>query len=59
MLGKIKKIDGVELVENASLKRYNTYRLETVARYLVFPDNRENLRELVMFLEREKQGIAI
>lgn len=44
---------GIEFYEAVSLKKYNTYRLETVARYLVFPDNRDNLRELVMFLERE------
>ena len=43
-------MDGVELVENASLKRYNTYRLEVIAKYLVFPNTKEDFRDILKFL---------
>jgi len=46
----IKKMDGVELVENASLKRYNTYRLDVTCKYLVFPNTKEEFRDIVKFL---------
>lgn len=39
-----------EYYVDASLKRYNTYRLDTKCRYLVFPKNKEEVRELVKFL---------
>jgi len=43
-------MDGVELVENASLKRYNTYRLDVTCKYLVFPNTKEEFRDIVKFL---------
>lgn len=48
----IKKLD-IEFYEEISLKRYNTYRLDTICKYLVFPDNKENLRDLIKFLTEE------
>jgi len=39
-----------EFYENISLKKYNTYRLDTIAKYLVFPSVKEELRDLVKFL---------
>lgn len=45
----IKNLD-IEFYEEISLKKYNTYRLDTIVKYLVFPDNRDNLRELLKFL---------
>ena len=41
---------GIEFYENISLKKYNTYRLDTIAKYLVFPDSKENLKSLLQFL---------
>lgn len=46
----IKKMRNVELVENANLKRYNTYRLEVIAKYLVFPNTKEDFRDILKFL---------
>lgn len=40
----------LECYENASLKRYNTYRLDTKCQYLIFPKTKEELRELLRFL---------
>ena len=48
----IKDLD-IEFYEEVSLKKYNTYKLDTIAKYLVFPDNKENLRELLKYLVRE------
>lgn len=48
----IKNLD-IEFYEDVSLKKYNTYRLDTIAKYLVFPDNKDNLRELLKFLVSE------
>lgn len=45
----IKNLD-IEFYEEISLKKYNTYRLDTIVKYLVFPDNKDNLRELLKFL---------
>ena len=40
----------IEIQENANLKKYNTYRLETIAKYLVFPKTKEELRSLFKYL---------
>ena len=48
----IKNLD-IEFYEETSLKRYNTYRLDAFCKYLVFPDNKEKLRDLVKFLSLE------
>lgn len=45
----IKNLD-IEFYEEISLKKYNTYRLDTIVKYLVFPDNKDKLRELLKFL---------
>ena len=42
-----------EYYENASLKRYNTYRLDTKCEYLIFPKTKEELRELLQFLTEQ------
>ena len=46
----IEKLDNVELVMDANLKRYNTYRLEVTAKYLVFPNTKEDFRDILKFL---------
>lgn len=45
----------LEYYEEASLKRYNTYRLDTKAKYLVFPKDKYELRDLLEFLETSKE----
>lgn len=45
----IKNLD-IEFYEEISLKKYNTYRLDTIVKYLVFPDNKDKLRGLLKFL---------
>ena len=40
----------IEYYENCNLKRYNTYRLETICKYLVIPKDKEELRELLKYL---------
>ena len=50
----IEKLDNVELVMDANLKRYNTYRLEVVAKYLVFPNNKEDFRDILEFVVKNK-----
>ncbi len=41
----------MEYYENASLKRYNTYRVDVSCRYLVFPKDKEDFRDLVKYLD--------
>ena len=48
----IKNLD-IEFYEDISLKRYNTYRLEVIAKYLVFPGNKDDLKGLIMFFKKE------
>lgn len=50
----IKKMDNVELVMDASLKRYNTYRLDVIAKYLVFPNTKEEFRDILKFVVDNK-----
>lgn len=45
----------MEYYEEASLKRYNTYRINTICKYLIFPNNKEDLRELIKFLNENNQ----
>ena len=46
----ISKMSDVELVMDANLRRYNTYRLEIIAKYLVFPNTKEEFRDILKFL---------
>ena len=43
---------GLEYYEEANLKRYNTYRLETICKYLIFPRTKEELRDLLKKLAK-------
>lgn len=49
----------LEYYEEASLKRYNTYRLDTKAKYLVFPKDKYELRDLLEFLETTKEKYIV
>ena len=39
-----------EVIENANLQDYNTYKIKTSCNYLVLPDSIEKLAELIKFL---------
>ena len=39
--------------ENISLKNYNTYRVNTIAKFLVFPKNIEELKQILKFLKEQ------
>ena len=47
-------INNYEYYKNISLKRYNTYNLESYADYLIFPTNEEELINLLRFLKENK-----
>lgn len=47
-------INNYEYYKNISLKRYNTYNLESYADYLIFPTNEEELINLLQFLKENK-----
>ena len=47
-------INNYEYYKNISLKRYNTYNLESYADYLVFPTNEEELITLLQSLKENK-----
>lgn len=44
-------IKDYEYIKNASLKKYNTYRLDAKANYLIFPKNISELINLIKFLK--------
>ena len=44
----------LEYLEDVSLKKYNTYRLNTIARYLIFPRDVLELKELINYLRINK-----
>ncbi len=41
----------IECYEEVSLKRYNTYRIDVKCKYLVFPKDKEEFRDLVKYLD--------
>lgn len=43
----------IEFYENINIKKYNTYRLDVVSKYLVIPDNKEKLRDLLIKLNSD------
>ncbi|MBQ8681791.1 MAG: UDP-N-acetylmuramate dehydrogenase [Bacilli bacterium] len=49
----------LEYYEEANLKRYNTYRIETICKYLVFPKTKEELRDLLKYLNNSKERYIV
>ena len=49
----------IEYYEDASLKRYNTYRIDAKCKYLVFPKDKFELVELLKYLKSKKQEYII
>lgn len=47
-------INKYEYYKNVSLKRYNTYKLDVMCEYLIYPKNIEELLELLKYLKENK-----
>lgn len=43
-----------EVLENVSLKKYNTYKIDANAKYLIFPNNLDDLVDLISYSKEEK-----
>ena len=46
--------NSIEYIEKASLKKYNTYKLEVTCNYLVFPKDEIELVNILNELKKEK-----
>lgn len=51
MIKSFIKNNGYEYYENVSIKRYNTYRLDVISKYLVFPKGVLELVDLLKFIK--------
>ena len=49
----------IEYYEEASLKRYNTYRVDAKCKYLIIPKDKYELIELLKYLKEQKQDYII
>ena len=49
----------LEYYEEANLKRYNTYRLETICKYLIFPSTKEEVRDLLKNLNSKEEKYIV
>ena len=52
-------IKDYDYYKNASLKKYNTYRLDIMANYLIFPKNIDELINLLKYLKEKKINYLI
>ena len=50
---------GITYTENASLKKYNTYRIDTTCSYLVFPKNIDELIIIIKYLKEKNINYLI
>lgn len=48
------KDNNIEYLFNASLKKYNTYRIDTRAKYIVFPKDINELKKIIKYLVDNK-----
>ena len=48
-----------EYIGEASLKRYNTYRVDIKCKYLIFPKTKEEFVELLKELKKEKEKYLV
>jgi UDP-N-acetylmuramate dehydrogenase len=51
---EIKKLKVGTVLENVSLKNYTTYKLNGIARALIFPENLECLKKLLTYLKEQE-----
>lgn len=60
MIKNFIKRHNIEYYEEANLKRYNTYRLSTNCKYLILPQTKEELRDLLKYIkEKELKFIVL
>ena len=59
MIKNFIKNNNLEYYSQANLKRYNTYRLETICKYLIFPKTKEELRDLLKYLTETNEKYLI
>lgn len=59
MIKNFIKNNEIECYEEANLKRYNTYRLEVVAKYLIFPKTKLELLELLKCLTSNNEKYIV
>lgn len=59
MIKNFIKNNNLEYYSQANLKRYNTYRLETICKYLIFPKTKEELRDLLKCLTETNEKYLI
>ena len=59
MIKNFIKNNEIECYEEANLKRYNTYRLEVVAKYLIFPKTKLELLELLKYLNSNNEKYIV
>lgn len=51
MIENFIKENNIECYKDASLKKYNTYKIDTKCNYLIFPKNREEIINIIKFLK--------
>ena len=51
MIRNFTRSNNIEMYENVSLKKYNTYRLDVKCNYLVFPKDIDEIVKLISFLK--------
>ena len=49
------EIKGISIIENASLKNFNTYKLESSCRYLIKVETIEGLIAILKYLQKNKK----
>lgn len=49
----------IEYYEDASLKKYNTYRVDAKCKYLVIPKDKEEFRDIVRFLKTHNEKFLV
>ena len=52
MIENFIKTRNIEYYKDASLKKYNTYRVETKCKYLIFPKNKEELISILKIIRK-------
>ena len=51
MIENFIKENNIECYKDASLKKYNTYKIDAKCNYLIFPKNREEIINIIKFLK--------
>lgn len=59
MIKNFIKEKNYEFYEEANLKKYNTYRLETIAKILILPKTKEDLRNLLKYLSQNNEKYIV